>query len=233
MPRETTERSRRGKRRGGEGSSMSRRGRRQGGRGPEEPSGPGIKEALGPEMTVVGRGARVEGTLVSVESIRIDGQAKGKIAARGDVILSPHSHVEADIQAQNVVTGGTLIGDITARTMTEVEGGRVEGSIRSKALVVSEGALFSGQASIDLQDAPGEAAGFAHPADEMQMGYDESVRRAADWYRSTLFGPTAEPDPGSTRAPDTAGISVPDEISPDPGEEAALSRLSPNGSEGE
>ena len=216
---------------------MSRRGRRQGGRGPDEPSQPGIKETLGPEMTVVGRGARLEGTLVSTESIRIDGQAKGKIAARVDVILSSDSHVEADIQAQNVVAGGTLKGSITARTMTEVaEGGRVEGTIRSKALVVSEGALFSGQASIDLQDAPGEAAGFAHPADEMQMGYDESVRRAADWYKSTLYGPTAEPDHGIVKDPDAADISVPDEATPDLGLEAALSRLGAerhNGSEAE
>jgi cytoskeletal protein CcmA (bactofilin family) len=215
---------------------MSRRRHRQDGRGPDQPGEPGIKETLGPEMTVVGRGARLEGTLVSTESIRIDGQAKGKIAARVDVILSSHSHVEADIQAQNVVAGGTLKGSITARTMTEVaEGGRVEGTIRSKALVVSEGALFSGQASIDLQDAPGEAAGFAHPADEMQMGYDESVRRAAEWYRSTLYGPTADPDHGSVNGPGAADISVPDETTPDLGEEVALSRLGVghhNGSEG-
>jgi Polymer-forming cytoskeletal len=179
---------------------MSRRGRRQGGRGPDEPSEAGIKETLGPEMTVVGRGARLEGTLVSTESIRIDGQAKGKIAARVDVILSSDSHVEADIQ--------------------------VEGTIRSKALVVSEGDLFSGQASIDLQDAPGEAAGFAHPADEMQMGYDESVRRAADWYRSTLYGPTAEPAHNSAEEPDAGGISKPDEAAPDQADQNRhLSRL--------
>jgi cytoskeletal protein CcmA (bactofilin family) len=213
---------------------MSRRGRRQGGRGPEEPSEPGIKETLGPEMTVVGRGARVEGTLISVESIRIDGQAKGKISARGDVILSPDSHVEADIKAQNVLTGGTLKGDITARTMTEVEGGRVEGTIRSKALVVREGALFSGQASIDLQDTPGGVDGSAYPEDELRTGYEESVRRTAEWYRSTLFGPTAEPDHGSVKAQD-ADISGPDAGTPDLSHEAALSRLGPahhNGSEG-
>ena len=86
------------------------------------------------------------------------------------MILSSHSHVEADIQAQNVVTGGTLKGSITARTRTELaQGGRVEGTIRSKVLVVREGALFSGQASIDLEDAPGEADGYA-----------VSGRRAAD-----------------------------------------------------
>ena len=214
---------------------MSRRGRRQGGRGPDEPSEPGIKETLGPEMTVVGRGAQLEGTLVSTESIRIDGQAKGKIAARVDVILSSDSHVEADIQAENVVAGGTLKGSITARTMTEVaEGGRVEGTIRSKALVVSEGALFSGQASIDLQDATGGGDGSAYQEDELQMGYDESVRRAAEWYKSTLYGPTAEPGHGSSKYPDAADLSGPGESSRD-GHEAALSRLSParqNGSDG-
>jgi len=207
---------------------MSRRGRRQGGRGPDEPSEPGLKETLGPEMTVVGRGAQLEGTLVSTESIRIDGQAKGTIAARVDVILSSNSHVEADIQAQNVVAGGTLKGSITARTMTEVtDGGRVEGTIRSKALVVSEGALFSGQASIDLQDAPGEADELAYQEDELRMGYEESVRKTAEWYRSTLFGPTTAADHGSVKESDATGVSVPDEISPDQGEEAALSGMGP------
>jgi cytoskeletal protein CcmA (bactofilin family) len=165
-------------------------------------------------MTVVGRGAQVEGTLVSTESIRIDGQAKGKIAARGDVILSSNSHVEADIRAQNVVSGGTLKGTITARTMTEVaQGGRVEGTIRSKVLLVSEGGLFSGQADIDLEDAPGEADGSAFPEDELRIGYEESVRRAAEWYRSSL-GPKAEADRDGAQEPDALGMSEPDETTP-------------------
>jgi len=203
---------------------MSRRGRRQGGRGPDEPSEPGIKETLGPEMTVVGRGARLEGTLVSAESIRIDGQAKGKIAARGDVILSSHSHVEADIHAQNVVTGGTLKGNITARTRTELaQGGRVEGTIRSKVLVLREGALFSGQASIDVEDAPGEADGSAFPEDELRTSYEEAVRRAAEWYRSSLSEPKAEPDDNGAEEPDAPGMSDPD-AKPIGATEAAPSR---------
>src|SRR5262245_36190283 len=159
-----------------------------------QPSEPGIRETLGPEMTVVARGARVEGTLVSAESIRIDGHAKGKIAARGDVILSSDSRVEADIRAQNVVTGGTLKGTITAQARTELtEGGRVEGTIRSKVLVVGEGAVFSGQASIDLEE-PGDPDGSAYPEDELRTSYEEAVRRAAEWYGASLSGLRAEPD---------------------------------------
>jgi len=206
---------------------MFRRRHAEGGEDPIQPSEPGINETLGPEMTVVGRGAQLEGTLVSAESIRIDGHAKGKIAARGDVILSSDSQVEADIQAQNVVSGGTLKGSITARTRTELgQGGRVEGTIRSKVLVVREGASFSGQASIDLEDASGEPDGSAYPEDELRTGYEEAVRRAAEWYRSSLFGPNAEPDDGITEDPDAARISEPDETTPDLVDEAAsLSRL--------
>jgi cytoskeletal protein CcmA (bactofilin family) len=215
MPPETT------------GGAMLRRRHAEGGEGPVQPSELGIDENLGPEMTVVGRGAQLEGTLVSVESIRIDGQAKGRIAARGDVILSSNSHVEADIQAQNVVSGGTLKGSITARTRTELaQGGRVEGTIRSKVLVVREGALFSGQASIDLEGDPGEADGSAYPDDELEMGYEEGVRRAAEWYRSRLFGPNAEPDHGSADEREAAAISESDETTPDLGERSRpLSRL--------
>jgi hypothetical protein len=102
----------------------------------------------------------------------------------------------------------------------------VEGTIRSKVLVVRDRAQFSGQASIDLEDAPGEAHESAYPEDELWMSYEEAVRRAADWYRSSLFGPTAEPDHRSVKGPDTDGISEPDETTPDLGDEAAsLSRL--------
>jgi cytoskeletal protein CcmA (bactofilin family) len=206
---------------------MLRRRDHDGGRDQDHPSEsgieetePGIKETLGPEMTVLARGARLEGTLVSAESIRIDGQAKGKIAARGDVILSSHSHVEADIRAQNVVSGGTLKGTITARTKAELaQGGRVEGTIRSKVLVVGEGALFSGQANIDADDGPDEAGGSAFPEDELRTQYEEAARRAADRYRASLAGLA-----GANAERDHSGEEEPEESTPDVGDRI-LSRL--------
>ena len=171
-------------------------------------SEPGIHETLGPDMTVVARGARVEGTLVSDESIRIDGQAKGRIAARGDVILSSDSQVEADVQARNVVTGGTLKGNITAGSRAEVaHGGRVEGTIRSQVLVVSEGALFSGRASVDLDEARGGPEGPSILEDELQTSYEEAVRRAAEWYRSSLSEPRGKPKDDGPPKPEAPATS--------------------------
>ena len=102
--------------------------------------------AAGSEVTVVGQGARLEGTLICAGGLRIDGQIKGKINADGDVTLSAQSTVEADIEATNVTVAGSFKGNINAKSRAELaRGGRVEGNVTSKVLVVAEGALFSGQ----------------------------------------------------------------------------------------
>ncbi|HJS27205.1 MAG TPA: polymer-forming cytoskeletal protein [Actinomycetota bacterium] len=108
----------------------------------------------GGEVTIVGQGARLEGTVVSAGSLRIDGQVKGQINAEGDVLLSPQSQVEADIRAQNVVVAGRFKGAINVKGRAELaRGGRVEGDITSKTLVVEEGGIFQGQSIMDQQPA--------------------------------------------------------------------------------
>jgi cytoskeletal protein CcmA (bactofilin family) len=114
--------------------------------------------AAGAEVTIVGQGARLEGTLVSAGSLRIDGQVKGKIKAEGDVTLSSQSKVDADIEAQNVVVAGQFKGNIVAKAKAELaRGGRVEGNVTSKSLVVADGAVFSGQSI--MGEVPAAAAG--------------------------------------------------------------------------
>ncbi len=106
------------------------------------------------EVTIVGQGAKLEGTVVSAGSLRIDGQVKGQINADGDVMLSAQSQVEADIRAQNVAVAGRFKGTIVAKGRAEISsGGRVDGNITAKTLVVEEGAVFQGQSIMD-QPAP-------------------------------------------------------------------------------
>jgi len=109
-----------------------------------------MSEGASTEVTVVGQGARLEGTVLSAGSLRIDGQVKGKITADGDVTLSAQSQVEADISATNVTIAGKFKGNITAKSRAELaKGGRVDGNITAKTLVVSEGATFNGQSLMD------------------------------------------------------------------------------------
>ena len=41
------------------------------------------------EISVVGPGTRIEGTVVAAGSLRVEGEVKGKITAEGEVRLSP------------------------------------------------------------------------------------------------------------------------------------------------
>jgi cytoskeletal protein CcmA (bactofilin family) len=112
------------------------------------------------EVTIVGAGARLEGNVVSAGSLRIDGQVKGQINADGDVALSPQSQVEADIRAQNVSVAGRFKGNIVVKGKALLaRGGRVDGNITSKTLVVEEGGIFHGQSIMD--GAGAQAAGQA------------------------------------------------------------------------
>lgn len=119
------------------------------------------------EVTIVGAGARLEGNVVSAGSLRIDGQVKGQINADGDVSLSPQSQVEADIRAQNVSVGGRFKGNIVVKGKAHLaRGGRVDGNITSKTLVIEEGGVFHGQSIMDAGAAGGASSGApaAQPA---------------------------------------------------------------------
>ena len=132
--------------------------RRDGEQVPEDRA-EGVREmAQEAEVTVVGQGAKLEGTIVSAGSLRIDGQVKGQVNADGDVMLSPQSQVEADINAENVIVAGRFKGNITVKGKAELaRGGRIDGNITSKTLVIQEGGIFCGQSNMD-GGAPAQAA---------------------------------------------------------------------------
>jgi cytoskeletal protein CcmA (bactofilin family) len=114
------------------------------------------------EVTIVGTGARLEGNVVSAGSLRIDGQVKGQINADGDVVLSPQSQVEADIRAQNVSIAGRFKGNVIVKGKAHLaRGGRIDGNITSKTLVVEEGGIFHGQSIMDAAGSTGTAAAGA------------------------------------------------------------------------
>jgi cytoskeletal protein CcmA (bactofilin family) len=131
----------------------------------------GKRMAESSEVTVIGQAAKLEGTVVSAGSLRIDGQVKGQINADGDCSLSPQSQVEADIRAQNVSVAGRFKGNIIVKGRAEItRGGRVDGNITSKSLVIEEGAIFQGNSVMDQQAAQAAAQPQATKVPEAEAG---------------------------------------------------------------
>jgi cytoskeletal protein CcmA (bactofilin family) len=114
------------------------------------------------EVTIVGATAKLEGNVVSAGSLRIDGQVKGQINADGDVTLSPQSQVDADIRAQSVSIAGRFKGNIVVKSKAHLaRGGRIDGNITSKTLVVEEGGIFHGQSIMDAGSSSSTSSGQA------------------------------------------------------------------------
>lgn len=132
------------------------------------------------EVTIVGAGARLEGNVVSAGSLRIDGQVKGQINAEGDVALSPQSQVEADIRAQNVSVAGAFKGNIIVKGKAHLaRGGRVDGNITSKTLVIEEGGIFHGQSIMD------GGAAASSSSSTGQAGASQGAQAAAQTEKGT------------------------------------------------
>jgi cytoskeletal protein CcmA (bactofilin family) len=114
------------------------------------------------DVSVVGKGARLEGKVAISGSLQVEGHIKGEIKADGDVELLPQGQVEGDIEGQNVRVAGRLTGRVLAKNKAHVaSGGRVEGDITSNALVIEEGAYFIG--SSIMGDKTRESGAGAQP----------------------------------------------------------------------
>ncbi len=134
------------------------------------------------ELTVIGKGARLEGNLISAASLRIDGAVKGQVTAEGDVIVSPEADVAADVKAKNVTIAGKYAGNVTASGTLELSStARVEGNVSCGSLIVNQGAIFAGQSIM------GGSGGIA-AADRNGLGAPEAANPP------NQMGPGASPD---------------------------------------
>lgn len=100
------------------------------------------------EVSVVGRGTRIEGSVTAAGSLRVEGEVRGKISAEGDVSLSPQGRVEANIHATNITLAGKVKGDLTATGDVSLPAeSRLDGSIRARNAEV--GGLVKGDIMVN------------------------------------------------------------------------------------
>ncbi len=89
------------------------------------------------DVSVVGQGARIEGTLSSTGSLRIHGRLSGDIAVDGDVSVAAGSDVRADINARSISLAGKVKGNLTAPGEVVLPSqSRVEGDVRAQSVTV-------------------------------------------------------------------------------------------------
>jgi len=83
-------------------------------------------------------------------SIRVDGVVKGKLNSDGEMVVGASGVIEADVEVESAISGGRGVGNLIAREKIELEeNAYLIGDIKTKDLVINEGAVFQGNCTMD------------------------------------------------------------------------------------
>jgi cytoskeletal protein CcmA (bactofilin family) len=99
--------------------------------------------------TIIGKDSKIEGVLEVDGGLRVDGTVKGKISATDTLSVGDSGVIEAEVNVKTAVIGGKVMGNILALERIELQAKAVvEGDIRTKNLIVEEGAVFHGSCNM-------------------------------------------------------------------------------------
>ena len=112
---------------------------------PAEPT-PDVDQEVFVVPPMVAEGGHFEGLLSFRERAEIRGSLRGRIRARGRLLLGPASSVEASIEVDEVVVAGRVAGDIRARKRVELLAtARVCGDLEAPRISLAEGCTLDGR----------------------------------------------------------------------------------------
>lgn len=99
-----------------------------------------------PAPSVLAPDAVFEGVLSFRGSVRIEGRLKGDVFASGTLHIEPGAVVQGRVEVDDLVVGGTLEGEATARNRVELRASaRVAADLRTPRLALAEGTIFDGR----------------------------------------------------------------------------------------
>jgi cytoskeletal protein CcmA (bactofilin family) len=118
--------------------------------------------------SLVSRGVSIEGDIQGVENAQIEGHIKGSIRLDGDIIIGTSAVVEADVEGNNIIIRGTVIGNVTAREHLEIQStGKMNGDITARSIDFKDGSSFEGRSQMikNHRGADKSAAGIGQTAE--------------------------------------------------------------------
>lgn len=112
----------------------------------------------------IGSGARVRGRIHGDGDLVVEGHVEGDITLRGSLTIASGGTVSSEtVEADAAVIEGALDGDLSAAGKVRLAAGaQVRGNIRGSAIVIDEGARFSGRLDCEF-DLPAGLEGASQP----------------------------------------------------------------------
>lgn len=93
----------------------------------------------------LGAGTEYRGRLDFVGTVRIDGLFHGEISSDGTLVLGKDAVIKGQIEIGTLISNGQIFGDVSASIKAVMQKhSTLDGSLRTPALVVEEGATIEG-----------------------------------------------------------------------------------------
>ena len=106
------------------------------------------------------QGIKIKGEISGREDLFLVGTFEGKIhIAGGSFTVGPNAHVNAEIEAREIIVRGEVIATLKAGERVQVwSTGSVTGDMETRGIVIEEGAVLRGKVDIHLKDQPLQSA---------------------------------------------------------------------------
>ena len=106
-------------------------------------------------VTVVGENTVIKGALQGDEDLTIYGRVEGTINLSQTLIIEASGIVAADIEVQDAIVSGVVVGNITASNSVQItEEGRMVGDLSAPRVIIVDGASFKGHVDMGDLEAP-------------------------------------------------------------------------------
>lgn len=106
------------------------------------------------EIDLIGKGTQITGDITTENSIRIFGVIQGKLTSKNTVTIGQQGVVEGDLVAANAIIAGTVKGKVTVSEKLVLEStSKLTGELKSKKLIIDEGAVFDGTSDMGANPA--------------------------------------------------------------------------------
>ena len=99
----------------------------------------------GHPLTVLGRGARIQGDFFLSEDAIVAGRVDGHLQTDGRIELTVSAHIGGKLTAGEAVLAGRVIGDVEVAGLVHLKAGvQIEGSLSAGRLQVDDDVTFTG-----------------------------------------------------------------------------------------
>jgi cytoskeletal protein CcmA (bactofilin family) len=134
----------------------------------------GLNPAAADSQTLIGKHISIEGTIRAQEDLVIEGTMKGKIELRDhQVTIGPSANIEADIEANSVVVGGKMVGNIKALGKVEIaKEADFNGEIKAKRIAIEDGAYIKAAIELEREDKKDRPVQQSKPLDAVIVSAD-------------------------------------------------------------